>query len=784
MASASANPDNAQPFCCGGCRAAWHLLHDQGMAEFYRMRAAGAPTIGRPAQADPGADAFDTPAFRATWTHALANGDEVIAWYLDGLHCPACVWLVEQLPRLLPGVRWARLDLGTAALRVAYDPTCAGPGAQARLLAALGYRARPFRSDAVSHALVAEHRSLLLRVAVAAASAVGAMHLAATLTAGELTGDLSRMWQAGFAWGALILALPGCLWAAAPLHRGALVALRARRWSVDLAASLVIILALLGSAALALGDARASYADAAAMFAALLLAARLAVVTARRTIVRAAGGLHHLLPHTAWQINDGRVTAVAASQLTPGDIIELQSDRVMPGDGTVIAGEASVDVAVLTGEPRPIAMRTGTTVAAGSICRSGKVSVRLDAVGSDTRLARMLHQALPAERRDERDQAATALRWLAPVTVVIALVAGLWWGEHTGWVRGAEVALAVIVAACPCAIGIAAPLVQALTTAAAAQRGILLRDPSVLERLAAVGEIVCDKTGTLSEGRMQVITMDLELVDPAVVLAATERSGHPVSLAIADALRQRGIVPVPLADWREESGRGVIARTNTGHDLRVGGSALTGVGGSGGVHTRIGVQVDGRLLATIDLGDPLRPQAHELIATWKASGAAIHIASGDHQLAVTARALELGIDPAHAHGGLTAEQKAHLVRERAAAPHHDHRSLVAAVGDGVNDAAMLAAADVAIGVSGGLEATLDRCQAYCTHPNSAGPAELWRGAAAARATVRRLLWISAIYNVIAIVGAAAGLFGPLVCAVAMPLSSATVVILAMRARCF
>ena len=761
-------------FCCSGCSAAWRLLHDGGLAEFYRIRDATAGEPGRPAGDDPGAAAFDGEAFRAAWARRLSDGDELIAWYLDGLHCPACVWLVEQLPRLLPGVRWARLDLGTAQLRVAYDPLHAGPGAQARLLAALGYRARPFRADAVANALAVEHRGLLVRVVVAAASAVGAMHLAATLTAGEITGDLDASWRPFFAWGAIVVALPGCIWAAMPLHRGALAAAKAGRWSVDLAASLAIVLSLGGSAALAWGGSQSSYADAAAMFAALLLTARLAVVQARRRVVRAAGGLTHLLPLTALRRRDGRDEEVAIQALAPGDEVVVDMGSVVPGDGTVLAGNAAIDLAVLTGEPRPVAVHSGSSLAAGATCRSGQITMRLEAVGSDTRLARILAQATPARHSDDGEaQVDALLRWFAPATLLLAAVAGALWAWQSGWARGGEIALAVVVAACPCAIGLAAPLVHALAAAAAARRGLLLRDPAVLARIARVSDVVCDKTGTLTEGRMRVAAIAGQLDVLPAVLAATERSAHPASLAIADRLRADGVVPAALVSWREESGQGVLATTSDGLSVLVGGTRLTGVDAASDGRTRVGVQVAGTLVARIDLDDPLRPTAHAMVDCWRATGARIHLASGDHPAAVTARAAELGISQAY--GGMTPEGKAALV----GGLRRSDRA-IAAIGDGVNDAAMLSEADVAVGVSGGLEAALDRCHAFCTRPAEAGPRELWQLADASRRRINRLLAISALYNLVAIGGAAAGWFGPLVCAVIMPLSSLTVVVLAMR----
>ncbi len=773
--SGELRPGVERQFCCSGCAAAWRLLHEGGLAEFYRLRDRTAERPGLPAAEDPAAAAFAGAAFRAAWARPLPGGDELIAWYIEGLHCPACVWLVEQLPRLLPGVRWARLDLGTAQLRVAYDPAAAGPDRQAALLARLGYRARPFRADAVAQALAAEQRALLVRVAVAAASAVGSMHLAATLTAGELTGDLDPAWRAGFAWGAILVALPGCLWAAASLHAGARRALHARRWSVDLAASIAILAALAGSAVLAVAGSHASYADAAAMFAALLLAARLAVVQARRRVARASGGLASLLPLTARLRRGPATVAVAAESLAPGEVIELAAGEVAPGDGVVAEGSGAIDVAVLTGEARPVAVAAGDRVWAGATCRGGSLAVRLDAVGPGTRLAGILARAAPAGGGGGGEaQADRAMRWFAPATLALAVLAGLAWGWQAGWARGAEIGLAVLVAACPCAIGLATPLAHALAAAAAARLGILVRDPDVLARIGAVASVVCDKTGTLTEGRMRVTAG--ATAEPAAVLAAAARSGHPAAQAVAAHLSALGTVPASLAAWREEPGLGIVARLADGRELRIGGARLTGIAAPGGAAGRVGVGLVGALVGSFDLDDPLRPEARAMVAAWRAGGARVHLASGDHAAAAAARGAELGLDGAT--GGMSPEDKAALVaRLRADGP-------VAAVGDGVNDAAMLAAADVAVGVSGGLEAAIDRCHAFCTRPAEAGPLALWQGARRTAHGVRRLLWVSAAYNLLAVAGAAAGLFGPLVCAIAMPLSSLTVLALALAQRPF
>jgi P-type Cu2+ transporter len=345
---------------------------------------------------------------------------------------------------------------------------------------------------------------------------------------------------------------------------------------------------------------------------------------------------------------------------------------------------------------------------------------------------------------------------------------------------------------CPCALGLAAPLVQAMATARAAARGIVLRDPEVLETLGRSGGVahfVFDKTGTLTEGRMRVTgwtwLQDIDEVRrgtiEAMVLAAEAPSAHPIAFAIVTHLGGRE--PARLSARTEITGQGVIAHSALG-ELRIGNERLTGVTQEGVIADdaavgSLGVTLDGQPVARISCADPLRSGAAALVQDLCQRGAQVHLLSGDDVQITAAMGAILGLPPAAVRGAQSPEDKAARITEL------KRTGTVVVIGDGINDAAALATADVGIGLRGGIEAALGSCRvAMVRHDGIAGLGEVINGAIGARRCVRRILAVSLAYNVVGVMLAAAGIWGPLVCAVAMPISSLTAVLMAGGGRYF
>lgn len=778
----------AQIFCCQGCRAAHALITGCGLQDYYRLRTTTVDRPGDPA----GTVAYDSPAFTERHVRLRADGLAEIAWFVEGIHCTACLWLLEHLPVLDAGVKQARLAFGESRLAVVYDPAQTSPAKQAAVLVRLGYPVRPFADDDAQGR--SEVRRLLLRVAIAAASAIGSMHLSVNLYAGELTRDLDEAGSRMFAFSALLIAAPALLWSALPLYRSGLAALKLGRLSIDLTSTLVIALGVIASVANLLRGSRETYVDALAMFVALLLGGRLAVLAARRRARAQAATLDGVLPRTARRVIDGVEETIAADRLRTGDVVALRRGEVLPCDGTALTA-FSVDAAVLSGESRPRPVVTGGLVFAGTTALTDDARLSVAATGGETRLGGLIREAARAADRPTR-LVADVDRWQAWFIAVVALVAvGVflgWWLIGGGLARGIDQAVAVVLVSCPCALGLAAPLVQALATARAAARGIVLRDPEVLEsfgRPGGVAHVVFDKTGTLTEGRMRVTgwTWLTDLPDEhkaeieALVLAAEAPSAHPVALALVAHLAGR--TPAVLTARAEIAGQGVIARGGIG-DLRIGNERLTGIAADSGVADgaavgSFGVTLDGRPIARITCADPLRAGAPDLVRRLRQGGVQVHLLSGDDAQITAAVGATLGLAPVAVRGGQSPEDKAVRITDL------KHDGAVVAIGDGINDAPALATADVGIGLRGGIEAALGSCRvALVRHDGIAALDEVFDGARQARARVRLILAVSLAYNVVGVVLAAAGVWGPLVCAVAMPVSSLTAVLLAGQGAFF
>jgi Cu2+-exporting ATPase len=793
-------------FCCAGCRAAHAVIAGCGLGEFYRLRGATAQAGAPPAPAEAG-DARE--ALGATVT-VRGDGLAQVSWYVTGMHCAACVWLLEQLPRLDAGVRQARVAFARGRLTVVYDPLVSDPARQAALLGGLGYRVRPFRGDGAQGR--DERRALLMRLAVAAASALGAMHLSLNLYAGEIARDLDA--RGGWSFGLLagMLAVPGLTYGAAPFYRAAWAALRQRRLTIDVSASLVIAVGIAASLANLAHGSRELYFDAVTMFVALLLAGRVAVLAARERVAAAADGLDHLLPLTARKVAaDGTTVDVPTAQLAAGELIEVERGEALPCDGVLVDAAACIDAAALSGESRPVTLVAGDALYAGTSCLSPALRLRIVAVGGATRMGRALAAIGDAAARPSRlVRLADRLQsWFIAAIAALALLTLLagWLGTVPGGAAGGlDRAIALVLVSCPCALGLATPLVQALAVRRATARGLLIRDPGVIEALGglarsggparsrgptrsggpahgALRHAVIDKTGTLSEGRLRVVAWhwleDAPMAERewlrAAVHGAEARSQHPLALALCAELA--AAPPMAPDAWREVPGQGLVCGTGRG-ELRIGNRRLTGVESAGlrpggDADTVLTITLAGRPTAQVALADPLRPDASLLLARLRAAGLATHLCSGDDPRVAKAVGAELGFDPELVHGGMAPEDKAALVDGLG------RQGAVLAIGDGLNDAAALARADVAIGLRGGVEAAIASCHVFVTRQDALGGLiELLDGAERAARTIRVVLLVSLLYNAAGIALAVLGVWGPYLCAVAMPASSLTAVLLA------
>ena len=777
--------DEELQFCCDGCETVWQVLHDHGLERWYELRAdedaERARTSGR------SYEEFDAETFGKLHARPQPGGLMSTELYLEGVHCPACVWLVERLPRVCPGVAEARLNLGRSSCRVTWDPTRTPASAVARALDRLGYPPHPWRRAEANELRRREDRRELVRLAVAGAAAGNVMLLSLALYSGWFSG-IEPAHAALMKWTALAASLPVVLWAALPFFRGALRALWARSLHVDLPVALGIAAGFVGSTIATLRGAGEVYFDSVTALVFLLLVGRFLQRRAQRAAVDASDLLSALAPSTAHLVDGHSVRDVPLESLLPGQLVEVRAGESVPVDGLIESGSSELDCSLLTGESRPVRREEGELVHAGTVNLSSPLKIRAEATGEETRVGRLM---TAVEERLRRRAPVVQLAdrisgwFVAAVLLLAGITAAIWLVREPA--AALDHAIAFLIVTCPCALALATPLAVTAALGRAARAGLLVKGGDALERLAHPRRVLLDKTGTLTEGRVALVEHEGD--EEGLRLAATlERaSSHPLARALADSFPAEG----EAAEVNQVLGGGLSGRV-AGRLVAVGSPAWIGerVGGlpasweeSVARHAREGrtpvlVAVDESVRALAAFGDPVRPEAKSVVERLRDSGASVGVLSGDHPEVVAAVAREVGLDPADARGGVSPEGKLEAVeREAEAGP-------VVMVGDGVNDAAALAAASVGVAVSGGAEASLQAADAFLAREGLDGLADLIEGSKRTLRTIRRGILFSLAYNLLGGGLAMAGLIHPLAAAVLMPASSLTVVLIAWKSRTF
>lgn len=727
----------ADAFCCHGCELAAAIIRGAGLERYYTERQAFAP---RPEPVEPG---WDRVAVEP------AGGGTVRArLQVDGLRCASCVWLTEQVLQRTPGVVEATVSYATGRALLRWDPARTGLPALAAGIAALGYRPRALGGDAgVDHVLMA-------RTALAVFVAIALMGTYEALYAGDWFGAMDPRFAALFRWVSLLLATPVALWSAAPFFSGAWAGLRHRVLPMDLPIALGIAVLYVQGATATL-TAGAGYLDSLTMLVALLLVGRLLESHGRRRAAEAATALVATIPRTARRVRADRLDTVPVEALAPGDRIDVGAGEEFAGDGVVTDGAGQVRLALLTGEAEPVAVGPGDRVAAGTVLLDGALTVRLTAVGRDTLVHAMAAQLEGAADRGLAPTAADRVApWFTAATLVAAALTFAWW-HHAGLGVALARTVAVLVVACPCALALAQPLAAAAGLGAAARRGLLLRSSQALLDLDRVSVVALDKTGTVTAGAMSVAAAADDVLR---VAAGLERySHHPIARAIVAEASARGI-PLPAGESvREEAGSGISGRVDGRRwALRPGGPGEVRL-----VDDRGGERV-------IRLGDATRGDAAGTVAALRGTGRRIVLLTGDHPAVATRVALEAGITEVVAAADPAAKAD-WIARARTKGDR------VLFVGDGLNDGPALAASDVAIAMGTGAASSVLLADGVIStsalRPLLAG----LRAARAAHRVIRHNLRFSIGYNVVAVAAAAAGLVGPLVAAILMPLSSGVVI---------
>jgi len=762
-------------FCCRGCAAAAEWIRSAGLADYYRLRSEAGERVGEEALDYAAWDREDVQREHSR----IVDGGREITLVVDGMRCAACAWLIDRALQRVDGIEEIGANAVTARVRLRWDPARLRLSEALRRLASLGYRPHLAPGEAVERERQRERRSMLLRLGVAALGSLQAMMFAEALYL-DFSNQMPDATRDFFRWIAFLLATPVVFYSGWPFLSGMARELRARHLGMDTLIGSSVLLAYGGSLVETLRGGPHVWIDAAVMFVFLLLAARAIETFARQHANAGVDRLARARPALAWRLDaSGRAEQVPAAELAPGDVLRVSVGEAVAADGELLdAGE--FDEALLSGESRPVHRKAGDTALAGSQCRAGPVRLRVTRTGQDTRLShlvRLVEQAQGQRPRLARLANGIASRFVLGLLLSAVAVFALWW--QIAPERAFEVMLAVLVVSCPCALSLAVPAALAAAHGALARIGVLGLGSDALEHLAGVEVLLLDKTGTLTEGRPQVVGVQTfpalqsglgdhgQLDDSGHALAlaaALERgSGHPLAEAFPDPgkLHADGL--------RTEIGRGVEGLID-GRRLRIGRADFAaGRADDGGLWLGDGEQA----LARFELADRPRPEAVATIEALHALGLSVELASGDGEAAVRDVAQRLGIDAWRARQ--SPEDKLARLREL-----QSQGRRVAMLGDGINDAPVLAGADVSIAMGEGAALAHRAADLVLLGGSLARVPQAVAIARRSRAVIRQNLAWAAAYNLIALPIAATGWVTPWMAAVGMALSSLLVTLNALR----
>jgi Cu2+-exporting ATPase len=701
---------------------------------------------------------------------------------VEGVTCAACMVEIERGLGASPGVEKARLNLTSHRLAVDWNVEETGAEQIVATLSRLGYRAHPFDPAQVRERADAAGRELLRSLAVAGFAMMNIMLLSVSVWSGNASG-IDNETRDFFHWLSALIALPAAVYAGRPFLRSAFAAIAARRLNMDVPIVIGVSLALFLSVMQTVQSAHHAYFESAVMLLFFLLIGRYLDHMMRRRTRAFAENIAALKAETAALLRaDGSLREVPLSKVAPGDLIHVRAGERVPLDGRIETGRSEIDQSLVTGETALAAAGPGDTVYAGTLNAAANLTVRVTTASGATLLdevTRLLEAAAQARSRHVQlaDRAASLY---SPLVHLAALLTFAGWFVVGGdWQQALVVAISVLIITCPCALGLAVPAVQVVTSGLMFRAGVLLHAGDAVERLAEADTIVFDKTGTLTLALPELVKAE---AIPAAICELAGRlalaSRHPLAAALSRAT----LANTPLADAREIPGDGVAA-THEGRQLRLGSAAFCGLDPAE-VEAALAAQPGASVIVFRDgeappvpflIAQKLRPDAVETIARLRRQGYRLEILSGDRAAPVADVAERLGIDDWCA--GMKPADKIARIGELAASG-----ARVLMVGDGLNDAPALAAAHVSMSPVTAVHVAQAAADVVFLGDRLAPVAEALRLARRARAAMVQNLWFSTLYNFVAVPFAVAGLVTPLFAALAMSSSSVVVTLNALRLR--
>ena len=771
-------------FCCKGCQGIYHLLKDEGLGSFYDKL--GAETLAPPTEQFEDSGNFDSPAFYDRYVKVDDEGFCEVSLIIEGIHCSACVWLNEKALHKMDGVVEAHINHTNNKARIVWDDEVLKLSKIIDMIRAIGYDAFPYDPQIQEARAEKERKDYYLRIAVAVFAMMNIMTIAVAQYAGFFTG-MSQSIKNILNVAEWILSTPVLFYSGWVFFRGAYYGLRTKTVNMDILVSTGATLTYIYSIYITLFEKGEAYFDSVTMIITFVLVGKFLEVLSKKSAADTLDVLSKHVPGEVTLLRDGTQVNVGVSEVVVGDIVLLKAGERAGIDGEVIQGEGSFDESSLTGESDPIYKRPGDTVVSGTTSIDAVVQYRATKDFEHSTLSNiltMLERSMAKKPRIEQ-LANTLSEYFSAVILLLAFATFVaWWFWPNPFDAAFMVGISVIVIACPCALALATPVATLVGLGQGAKRGILFKEAAQLETLAKTDTLVLDKTGTITEGRPQVVSAEWygdenERDGHRLKLQAMlNASKHPVAIGVAEYLVGDEVpTALPMLDEVQQiAAKGMVARCEE-RMLSGGNAALMreqGIVPAGeSEHTLFYFAVGNTLIARFELADQPRTDAAEVVQALTHAGIDVIMLTGDHEKAARRIAEAVGIE--HYHAELTPDRKADLIAQMQSDGHK-----VVMAGDGVNDILALAQSEIGIAMGNGSDIAIDVSDIVLMNDSLTSLEDAVRIGRATYGLVKQNLGLSLVYNAVTIPLAMAGYVIPLVAAISMSLSSLLVVGNSMR----
>ncbi len=780
----------SRDFCCFGCQSVCETIYQSGLQGFYQRTPSG-ELLAPPPQPPKDIDSYDFEELQQDFV--IQQGDrKSVHLLVEGIHCAACVWLIERALAKVPGVFEANVNLSAKRVRVDWDDGQCKLSGLIKALARIGYSAVPYDQENAEGAIRDANRKMLYRMFTAGFMMMNTMWISIALYAGASEDEFRHFFHL-MGW---ILASITLCYCGFPFFKGALGGLKGGRLTMDLPISLGLSVAYAYSLYITVTKSTAGevYFDTVTNLVFIILVGRYLEGMFRHQAVSSSRRLMELQPRVAIVMQGDEEKMVAIRNVKRGDQVMIKPGSKVPVDGVVLEGRSGVDESMLNGESSPQLKCVGDSVAAGTVNTDGMLRVEVTASMQHTALSRIIRlvEDAQASKAPIQRMADVVVPWFVLVTLLCATFAFFFWRSES-FELALMAATSVLIITCPCALGMATPMSIAVASGLGARHGIMVKNGLALETLSRVDHFVFDKTGTLTEGKMSIAAVYTAQGHEADSLllqaAAVERySEHSIARAIVNAAATLP-TDIVVRDFKATAGLGVEARVNQ-QQLYIGSAEWLSQAGvipdaalqqqtqaaEQQAQSCVHIAIDGVHAGVLVLADQLRADAQALVQELRSNGIAMTILSGDRLAVVEAVAGQLG-------GGF--EMIAEVLpqdKDAAIQQLKQQGKTVAMVGDGVNDAPALIRADVGIALGSGTDVSIDSADIVLTHNELDKVRMASLLSRRTLRTIRQNIGISFVYNMIMVPLAMMAMVTPLVAALTMPVSSLIVIGNAARIR--